>query len=258
MIGIVGYGFVGQALGSVLLTKYHIVDPQHSEGVSLEELLLNNPKAIFLCLPTPSNDDGCDDTLVLEYVKLLADYPGLLVVKSTVPPSTVSKILEMRATTVFWPELLRAQNAASDMQHPSLVVIGANRTEIYDELKQLIMEDTKIEIKATLIRHVTPIEAVIFKYTTNTFLATKVAFMHQMYLWLRSQGVEESWNQVTELLSLEGRVGSSHLQVPGVDGFGFGGMCFPKDTYALSKDANGHLTLLEAVIEENKKLRERR
>lgn len=255
MIGIIGYGFVGQALGSVLRTEYQIVDPAYGQGVSFSKLLTLNPKVIFLCLPTPSNEMGGDDSLVMHYVKMLRDYDGIVVVKSTVLPSTVDKILKVLPSAVVWPELLRAQNANDDMRAPSLVVLGTSRIEIYDELKKLIINDTSIDIKPDLIRHVTPHEASIFKYTTNTFLAMKVAYMHQMYLWLRSQGLQSSWDNVTDLLALEGRVGSSHLKVPGIDGFGFGGMCFPKDTFALSKEAKGHLSILDFVVEENEKLR---
>ena len=36
------------------------------------------------------------------------------------------------------------------------------------------------------------------------------------------------------------RIGSSHVQVPGFDGRkGYGGACFPKDTNAFSKFAEG-------------------
>jgi UDP-glucose 6-dehydrogenase len=50
------------------------------------------------------------------------------------------------------------------------------------------------------------------------------------------------------------------MKVPGPDGkFGFGGMCFPKDTSALLKfaESNGvHLGVLDSAIRVNKSLRD--
>ena len=44
------------------------------------------------------------------------------------------------------------------------------------------------------------------------------------------------WDQAVNGFVLDGRIGHSHLQVPGPDGkLGFGGSCFPKDIQALIK-----------------------
>ena len=52
------------------------------------------------------------------------------------------------------------------------------------------------------------------------------------------------------------RIGSSHVQVPGSDGRkGYGGACFPKDTNAFSKFAEGDFSILDLIIEENNKYR---
>ena len=47
-----------------------------------------------------------------------------------------------------------------------------------------------------------------------------------------------NYNKVKELFSSDGRLGSSHLDVPGPDGQrGYGGACFPKDTLALNYES---------------------
>ena len=53
-----------------------------------------------------------------------------------------------------------------------------------------------------------------------------------MYLLVKK--VDGNWEEAIEGFILDGRVGHSHLNVPGPDGkFGFGGSCFPKDIQAL-------------------------
>jgi UDPglucose 6-dehydrogenase len=59
--------------------------------------------------------------------------------------------------------------------------------------------------------------------------------------------------------SIDKRIGTSHMQVPGHDGkFGFGGPCLTKDCKALisySKELNKPMTILKQVIETNNKIR---
>ena len=66
----------------------------------------------------------------------------------------------------------------------------------------------------------------------NCFFATKVSFMNEMKLI--SDKVCANWDETVEGFILDGRIGHSHLNVPGHDGkLGFGGSCFPKDVQAL-------------------------
>ena len=51
---------------------------------------------------------------------------------------------------------------------------------------------------------------------------------------LSSMNFNADWEKVIEGFIRDGRVGSSHTNVPGHDGkLGFGGSCFPKDIQAL-------------------------
>ena len=67
------------------------------------------------------------------------------------------------------------------------------------------------------------------------------------------------WETVRRLLPLDTRIGNSHMQVPGLDGqYGFGGMCFPKDTSALiqyGKSVGVGLGVLNEAIKKNTLLR---
>ena len=56
--------------------------------------------------------------------------------------------------------------------------------------------------------------------------------MNEMYQIADKCGA--NWNDCVEGFSLDGRIGHTHLAVPGPDGkFGFGGSCFPKDVQAM-------------------------
>ena len=98
------------------------------------------------------------------------------------------------------------------------------------------------------------------KYMTNTFFATKISFLNDMKLLADKCGV--IWKDAIEGFVRDGRVGHSHLDVPGHDGkYGFGGSCFPKDIQALinfgeSNDVD--MNVLKGAWETNLKVRPER
>jgi UDPglucose 6-dehydrogenase len=97
------------------------------------------------------------------------------------------------------------------------------------------------------------------KYCINSFLATKVTFMNEMYDVLKSaKGAD--WQTFTKIIAHDPRIGKTHMRVPGNDGQrGYAGSCFPKDTNALAWFAreilNTPFTQLETSIDINEKLR---
>ena len=70
---------------------------------------------------------------------------------------------------------------------------------------------------------------------------------------------EKDWEEFTEIIALDKRVGSSHMSVPGHDGRkGYGGACFPKDIDALIKHADKkgiNLDLLKNIQQINNDIR---
>ena len=101
--------------------------------------------------------------------------------------------------------------------------------------------------------------ASLLKYTINSYLATKVMFFNDLHKLHESGSSMVSWEQFTDMLTRDPRIGNSHMQVPGPDGeLGFGGHCFPKDTEALLKyaqDKKINLNMLKKAVETNKKIR---
>ncbi len=56
--------------------------------------------------------------------------------------------------------------------------------------------------------------------------------MNEMRLIADKSGVD--WDTAVDGFVRDGRIGHSHIAVPGPDGkFGFGGSCFPKDIQAM-------------------------
>ena len=117
-IGIVGFGFVGKALNNGLLknVETYIVDPKLS--TCLDDLTNFSPEIIFLCLPTPMNQEGDQDISILKSVldelranKNLND--TTLVLKSTVIPSKLNQLTNS-AKLVVNPEFLREASADRD------------------------------------------------------------------------------------------------------------------------------------------------
>jgi UDPglucose 6-dehydrogenase len=83
--------------------------------------------------------------------------------------------------------------------------------------------------------------------------------MNELYQLHSASGAGTSWEQFTDMLQRDKRIGDSHLRVPGPDGkFGFGGHCFPKDTAGLLNYAKSNacdLTVLSQAVSTNKSIR---
>lgn len=242
-IGIVGYGILGQAIDSALKDTYEtiIIDPPKGFYGAIEGC-----DKFILCLPTPENANGsCDTSLVESYIKRLRGKDILL--KSTVDP-TILKALEESYEYTYSPEFLREESSLDDFKHQELAIFaGPKRIEWYN-----ILDEAGVymnEVRFTDIQ-----TAAYVKYTINTFLANKVIFFNELEALF-----DGDFKELISLVSLDKRIGLSHMQVPGPDGKrGFGGMCFPKDTKAFVYHANKKdtpLKLLEKTIELNKDIR---
>ena len=241
-IGIIGNGFVGSAIlhGFILHVSDIMIydkDPKRSTH-SIKDLVYNS-EVIFICVPTPMFESGeCDLSIVESVVSELSLYDEIdqkvVVIKSTVVPGTVESLAEKYAKMnfVFNPEFLTERAARLDFINTSRIVLGSNKPDALDtaeDLYRLRFPHTKI-IKTDLGT------AQLIKYMANCFFATKVSFMNEMYQVCNVIGGD--WNKAVEGFITDGRIGNSHIDVPGHDGdMGFGGKCFPKDLNAMIKRA---------------------
>ena len=99
--------------------------------------------------------------------------------------------------------------------------------------------------------------AELIKYMNNCFFATKVSFLNEMKLL--SDKIGANWNTSIQGFVSDGRIGHSHIQVPGPDGkLGFGGNCLPKDVKAIIEFSNKmgiKLNTIEGAWNTNVKVR---
>ena len=235
MIGVIGQGFVGNAVYQKFKNHYDVLtyDKYKSDHNSTLRDLILNSKYIFVCLPTPMNTDGsCNIDIieeVLKEVNEITDSPKTIVLKSTVICGTTEKLnLKYEfLNIVFNPEFLTERNAVKDYDNQDRIILGGDRPYTTD-LKQIF---SKVFPNSRIIK-TSCTHAEMVKYLTNTFLAVKVSFANEMYELCNK--LEIDYDKVVEYATIDQRLGQSHWSVPGHDGdFGFGGHCFPKDLSAI-------------------------
>ena len=263
-LGIVGHGFVGTAVdhGFTKDIQKFIVDPKHNSTNTIEDLIKFKPDAVFVAVPTPQSESGECNTEILEGVmQQLNNSKGLLViVKSTVPAYKLQKIQEecINIRIVYNPEFLTEKNYIDDFVNPAMHVFGGMNKDT-DAVEKLYLEHS--DCAECPVYKTDLITASMVKYCINSFLATKVTFMNEMYDVLKAaRGAD--WNTFTKIIANDPRIGNSHMKVPGNDGQrGYAGSCFPKDTAALAWFAreilNTQFTQLETSIKINDTLRKK-
>ena len=263
-LGIVGHGFVGSAVSHGFtkeLDKF-IVDPKYFSQNTINDLIEFKPDATFVAVPTPQLETGECNTEILESVlkDLNRIKNHLVIIKSTVPAYKLQSIQEecIDLRIVYNPEFLTEKNHLEDFVNPPMHVIGGRDSDA-TEVENLYAKHSTC--KPCPIFKTDIVTASMVKYCINSFLATKVTFMNEMYDVLRAAGGSD-WQTFTKIIENDQRIGKSHMKVPGTDGMrGYAGSCFPKDTSALAWFAreilNTPFTQLETSIKINDKLRKK-
>lgn len=252
-IGIIGHGFVGQAVDYGFThrdVEKYIIDPKY--GTSIDNLPSDCDVA-FVCVPTPMGEDGSIDASILRTVitELHNRFFCLIVIKSTITPDVINSFAY--TGIVYNPEFLAENSAMSDFVNPQFHVFGGDIGDT-QHLEKIYKTYSLCNPCHTF--HVSHIDASFIKYGINTFLATKVTFFNQLFDVINKVD-QANFAAVISAIGSDTRIGSSHTKVPGFDSKrGFGGACFPKDCAALFKYDNS-LTLLGESIKINNQYRSR-
>lgn len=198
---------------------------------SRPQTLYGRSPIVFVCVDTPPLPDGSADLSRVESVvgSIPRESTPLLVMKSTVPVGTGSRILQLLHARgrpdigyVSNPEFLREGTAMRDVAQPDRIVIGG-----FDQADIDRVADLYAQVPAPIVRTDTP-SAEMIKYASNAFLATKITFINEVANVC--EGVGANVDTVALGMGLDHRIGTSFLR-PGI---GYGGSCFGKDMSALA------------------------
>ena len=268
-IGIIGSGFVGSAVrygfspNVGVDARVRVYDKNPSKSThSLNDVVIESD-IIFLSVPTPSNKDGTINVDIVDGALndinvYSTSVDNIILLRSTVVPGTTRKLQEKYSNLriVFNPEFLTERSANFDFINQTRFILGGNSADI-KEVSELFRQRFGHSISIVETNYET---AELIKYMTNTFFATKISFLNDMKLLSDECGA--IWEHTLEGFVRDGRVGHSHLNVPGHDGkYGFGGSCFPKDIQALinyGDEIGVDMGVLKAAWETNLKVRPER
>lgn len=261
-IGIIGYGFVGQAIAygfdKASVNKDTILYyDRFKESTPMAEVIAKS-EFIFVALPTPMKKDesGIDLSIIDEMMPEITKYTDgtdkIIIIKSTVTPGTTAKYqgLYPNSQFCFNPEFLTEANFLEDFLNADRTVIGASN----DLVSRRITVVYRQRFPKTVIFQTDPTTAETVKYFANAFLSLKVTFANYMYDYCQKIGIK--YEEVKKMGAFDYRIGDQHLEV--TTNRGFGGKCFPKDLVALIGEfhkANVDASLLETMWKYNKKIR---
>jgi UDPglucose 6-dehydrogenase len=271
-VGVVGGGFVGGAckllqcdavsvfVFDLDLTKRYSSDPSIEISDNLSSFVQEcKCDVIFVCVPTPmrESDGGVYTKVVEDVVNEIKACNAIenqhIIVRSTVPPGTCERL-----GVSFMPEFLTEKNALKDFKQTKHWIVGRSGGNKTPNKVSNILRLSKFygKIDSDNIIYTPSNTAEMCKYMRNAFLAAKVSFCNEFKTLSDTLGIQ--YHELQTLFGLDARIGPSHTEVPGPDGFnGFGGTCFPKDMNGIQREfkRNGlDCPILEAALYRNNKL----
>jgi UDPglucose 6-dehydrogenase len=262
-IGIVGVGFVGNALKKSFEIKNIDVCcyDKFKEDMNDYKVLLSCC-IIFLCLPTCFDNElkQYDTSSLVEVCELLDinHYNGTVVIKSTIEPGTTDMLSnKYKLKLIHNPEFLTAATAFEDFHNQKHIVIGKganigkNEDNILIDFYETYYQNSEISICSSF-------ESESMKLFANCFYAVKIQFFNELYLTCKKNG--SNYDKIKNLMLKNNWINKMHTNVPGPDGkLSYGGYCFPKDTNALlhyMKKNDIPCNILESTINERNSMRD--
>lgn len=218
---------------------------------------------LFICVGTPSGDDGSAD---LRYVMDVADGIAknmtsrkVIVNKSTVPVGTADAVnariraaLDRQGRSIPFevcsnPEFLKEGSAVNDAMSPDRIIVGARSRATIEEFRHMYQAFNRNHEK---LMFMDPRSAELTKYAANAMLATKISFINEIANIAEEVGADIEL--VRKGMGSDPRIGYQFIY----PGAGYGGSCFPKDVRALkhlAQSSNCSAAILTAVHDTNQR-----
>jgi UDPglucose 6-dehydrogenase len=253
-IGIIGWGTVGSAVGEGFKMLGHDVKKHDPKLNTVIDDVLDT-EIVFICVPTPSGENGeCDLSIVHKTIKDLKflEYSGVIALKSTSVPGTTQAIINQYndKDICFVPEFLRERSALEDfVRNHDVLAVGCHTDRTWHRVCEAHSWLPKNTVRMT------PTEAEILKYYSNTFNALRVVFANVMYEI--SEKLDSDYDKVLSTFLLRKTASPDYLSC-GPDIRGYGGICLPKDTKAMAelvKQLNLPFDLFETIDHDNSQVK---
>ena len=262
-VSVIGLGFVGGSMKKSFELKGAFVKGYDKYKIgtdSFTDCLAGD--IAFLALPTIFDEDkmSYDKSCIHEVCADLEkhDYKGLVVIKSTVEPTTTEELIKTYPTLKFIhnPEFLTAATAFEDFHNQKHIVLGKG-SNISDKDVDVLEQFYRSHYPDAEVSRCSCTESESMKIFVNCFYSVKIQFFNELYLLCDKMGCD--YNTVKDLMLKNKWINPMHTNVPGVDGkLSYGGYCFPKDTNALlnhMRREGTHCKVLEATIIERNIMR---
>ena len=228
------------------------------------EKAIGESDCVYYCVGTPYGENGQADLTYLygaiEQTLAAADDGRfrVLVVKSTVPPSTCERrvipFLQERGVSVPEqmgvannPEFLREGHCWDDFTHPDRIVLGVSDARSEHLLRGLYAW-TDVPVIGVSLN-----SGEFIKYLSNTSLATLISYSNEMSMAADAiGGIDVA--KAFRVLHMDKRWQTGSIRGYCYPGCGYGGYCLPKDTnafYAVAKGAGFDGQILKNVIKTN-------